>query len=171
MTEDKDIVSIIVTKGTLDWAYSTFILASTAAAMDKKVEVFFSFYSIQLLYRDMSKLKVTPLGNPAMIVKSPVGPGWFQEIDWNRWLPQFVWALPGMTWLATKGFKALLKKQNQMDIDELRQVCLDLGVRFTVCTMTSDLLGIKPHELIDGVEYAGAATYYAHSPSSQSIFI
>jgi len=36
--------SLIQTKGTLDWAYPAFILASTAAVMDKEVEMFFTFY-------------------------------------------------------------------------------------------------------------------------------
>lgn len=166
-----DLVSIITTKGTLDWAYSVFILASTAAAMDKKVEIFFSFYSIRLLYRDLSSLKVSPIGNPAMQIKSHLGPGWFKDIDWNKVLPQFVWGLPGMSWLVTKGFKSLLKQQKQLEIHELRQVCLDLGVRFTVCTMSSDLFYIDKDDLIDEVEFAGAASYFANSPSSQNIFI
>lgn len=169
--EQDNIVSIIVTKGTLDWAYSTFILASTAAAMDKKVEVFFSFYGIKCLYHDVSCLKVSPVGNPSMIMKSPVGPDWLKKIDWNQCLPSFVWSLPGMTWLATAGFKKTLKQQNQLDIDELRRICLDLGVKFTVCSMTFEVLNIDKEDLISEVEFAGAATYFANSPQSQSIFI
>ncbi|HKI64168.1 MAG TPA: DsrE/DsrF/DrsH-like family protein, partial [Burkholderiales bacterium] len=42
-------MSIIATKGTLDWAYPPFILASTAAALGWKVDIFFTFYGLQLL--------------------------------------------------------------------------------------------------------------------------
>lgn len=167
----QETLSIIHTKGTLDWAYSTLILASTAAAMDKKVEVFFSFYGVKCLYKDVSELKISPVGNPAMIMKSPVGPDWFKRIDWNAVMPQFVWSLPGMTLLATKGFRKTMALQNQLPIDELRQVCLDMGVKFTVCTMAYDLLGMDRDDLIEGVEFAGAATYFANSPHSQSLFI
>lgn len=171
MVDDQRQLSIIATKGGLDWAYSTFILASTAAAMDKEVEIFFSFYAVKFLQQDLSDLKVSPLGNPSMIVKSPIGPPWFRQIDWNKCLPQFLWVLPGMTFIVTKGFKATLKRQNQMEIESLRQVCLDLGVKFSVCSMTAELLGVQDHELIDEVDYVGAATYFARSPDSQSLFI
>ena len=36
-------MAIIASKGILDWAYPPFILASTAAAMDMEVGVFFTF--------------------------------------------------------------------------------------------------------------------------------
>ena len=42
-------MSIIATKGTLDWAYPPFILASTAAALGWDVDVFFTFYGLLLL--------------------------------------------------------------------------------------------------------------------------
>jgi len=74
-------LSIIATKGTMDMAYPPFILASTAAALDWDVSVFFTFYGLELLKKDVA-LKVSPLGNPAMPMKMPVGPEWFQDIDW-----------------------------------------------------------------------------------------
>ena len=58
-------MSIIVTKGTLDWAYPPFILATTAAAMGLEVTMFFTFYGLGLLKKDLN-LKVSTLGNPAM---------------------------------------------------------------------------------------------------------
>ncbi len=42
-------MTIISTKGTLDWAYPPFILASTAAALGWDVSVFFTFYGLNLL--------------------------------------------------------------------------------------------------------------------------
>ncbi|MDX1795890.1 MAG: DsrE/DsrF/DrsH-like family protein, partial [Hydrogenovibrio sp.] len=101
----------------------------------------------------------------------PVGPGWLRRIDWNSVLPQLVWVLPGMTALATKGFRKTMAQQNQLPFEELRQLCLDMGVKFTVCTMAYDLLGMDQDDLIEGVEFAGAATYFANSPRSQSLFI
>ena len=51
--ENAKSMSIIVTKGTLDWAYPPFILATTAAAMDVKVTMFFTFYGLQLLKKTL----------------------------------------------------------------------------------------------------------------------
>jgi len=42
-------MALIASKGTLDWAYPPFILASTAVAMEMEVAVFFTFYGLTLL--------------------------------------------------------------------------------------------------------------------------
>ncbi len=164
-------LSIIQAKGTLDWAYPAFILASTAAVMDKQVEIFFTFYGLNCLLKDTSRLKVSPLGNPGMVMKSPVGPSWFRSVDWNNVLPPLVWSLPGMTSLATIGFKKQIAQQNQLSFAELRDLCLELGVKLTACQMTVDLMGFKEEDFIEGVGFSGAATYFSSSPSNQSLFI
>lgn len=164
-------LSIIHTKGTLDWCYPTFVLASTAAAMDKEVELFFSFYGLQAVLKSTDNLKVSPLGNPGMVMHSPVGPEWFKSLDLNRILPGLVWSLPGMSALATWGFKKTLQQQGQVSIEELRSLCIELGVKMTVCQMTMEMMGYQESDFIDGVEFAGAATYFAQTPQSQSLFI
>ncbi len=58
-------LAIIATKGTLDWAYPPFILASTASALGYETQVFFTFYGLQLLKKKLN-LKVSSLGNPGM---------------------------------------------------------------------------------------------------------
>ena len=63
MSEKK--LAIIATKGTLDWGYPPFILASTASALGYEVEIFFTFYGLQLLKKKMD-VQVSPLGNPGM---------------------------------------------------------------------------------------------------------
>ena len=59
-------MAIIATKGTLDMAYPPFILGSTAAALGYEVQIFFTFYGLQLLRKDLSDVKISPLANPAM---------------------------------------------------------------------------------------------------------
>jgi peroxiredoxin family protein len=98
-------MAIIATKGTLDWAYPPFILASTAAALGYQMQMFFTFYGLQLLRRDLSDLKVSPLGNPGMPMKLPYGPKWLRDIELN--IPNAVQSLvPGYESLAT----VLMKK-------------------------------------------------------------
>ena len=63
MSEKK--LALIATKGSLDWAYPPFILASTAAALGYETQIFFTFYGLQLLKKKLD-LSVTPLGNPGM---------------------------------------------------------------------------------------------------------
>src|SRR5512141_1759290 len=97
-------MTIIATKGTLDWAYPPFILASTAAALGWDVSVFFTFYGLELLKKDLSGLHVSPLGNPAMPMKMPFGPEWFKSIRWN--IPNALQSvIPGFEAFATTMMK------------------------------------------------------------------
>jgi len=66
-------LAIIATKGTLDWAYPPFILASTAAALGYEVEIFFTFYGLQLVKKNLA-LQVSPLGNPGMPMPMAMDP-------------------------------------------------------------------------------------------------
>ena len=148
-TDNAKRMTIIVTKGTLDWAYPPFILAATAAAMDVDVTLFFTFYGLGLLKKDMD-LKVSPLGNPAM--EMPMMGG-------HVAMPSMVAMLPGVTSMASGMMRNLIKKKGVASIESLRQDCVDAGVRMIACQMTLDLFEYKREDLIDGLVFAGAGTY------------
>lgn len=142
-------MSIIVTKGSLDWAYPPFILSTTAAAMGLDVTLFFTFYGLTLLKKDMN-LKVTPLGNPAM--EMPM-------MGMHMAMPNIVGAIPGVTAGATMMMKNLIKKKGVASIEELREMAIESDVRMIGCQMTMDLFEIERKDMIDGIEIGGAATY------------
>jgi len=152
-------MTIIATKGTLDWAYPPFILASTAAALGWKVSMFFTFYGLGLLRKDISDLKVSPLGNPGMPMKMPFGPEWFKGINWN--IPNAVQAIvPGFESMATMLMKQTIHNKGVAGVEELRSSCIEGGVNLIGCQMTVDLFGYKPEDFIVEVkEYCGAATF------------
>jgi peroxiredoxin family protein len=152
-------MTIIATKGTLDWAYPPFILASTAAALGWKVSMFFTFYGLGLLRKDISDLKISPLGNPGMPMKMPFGPEWFKAINWN--IPNAVQAIvPGFENLATTLMSKTIHDKGVAGIEELRTACIEGGVNLIGCQMTVDLFGYKPEDFIVQVkEYCGAATF------------
>ncbi|BBP42955.1 DsrE/DsrF/DrsH-like family protein [Thiosulfativibrio zosterae] len=163
--------SIIVSKGTLDALYPALILASSASAMGKQVELFFTFYGLKCLLKDTRSIKVTPLGNPAMEIKCPIGPKWLKKIDFNHVFPPLIWTLPGMTSLATWGFKKKMQSQNQLSLEALRDLCVSMDIKMTACQMSVDLLGYQENEFIEGIEFAGAATYFASSADNQALYI
>jgi len=152
-------MTIIATKGTLDWAYPPFILASTAAALGWNVSMFFTFYGLGLLRKDISDLKISPLGNPGMPMKMPFGPEWFQHINWN--IPNAVQGIvPGFENMATMLMKQTIHNKGVAGIEELRTACIEGGVNLIGCQMTVDLFGYKPEDFIVEVkEYCGAATF------------
>jgi peroxiredoxin family protein len=152
-------MTIIATKGTLDWAYPPFILASTAAALGWNVSMFFTFYGLGLLKKDISDLKISPLGNPGMPMKMPFGPEWFKNINWN--IPNAVQGIvPGFENMATMLMKQTIHNKGVAGIEELRSACIEGGVNLIGCQMTVDLFGYKPEDFIVEVkEYCGAATF------------
>jgi peroxiredoxin family protein len=150
-------MALIASKGTLDWGYPPFILASTAAALGYQVQIFFTFYGLALLRKDLC-LKVSPLGNPGMPMKMPFGPKWFQGVNWN--IPNIVQAgVPGFESLATVLMKQTIRNKGVASIEELRTLCLEAEVKMIACQMTVDLFGMKPSDFIDDVTYAGAAAF------------
>ena len=139
-------LAIIATKGTLDMAYPPFILASTAAALDYEVQIFFTFYGLTLLRKDLSGVKISPLANPAMPMPVP--------------MPVLVSALPGMESMATMMMKQKIKAKGVASIEDLRTACMESGVKFIVCEMTVELFDLKREDFIDGMEYGGASTFF-----------
>jgi len=152
-------MAIIASKGTLDWAYPPFILSSTAAALGWDVSVFFTFYGLELLKKDLSGLHVSPLGNPAMPMKMPFGPEWFKSIRWN--IPNAVQSLiPGFEAFATTMMRKTIRNKGVADITELRGLCVEAGVNLVGCQMTVDLFGYSRGDFIPEVkDYCGAATF------------
>jgi peroxiredoxin family protein len=137
-------LAIIALHGTMDLAYPPFILATAAAAMDMEVAIFFTFYGLEILKKGkIDKLKVAPIANPAMPVP----------------MPNIIGMLPGMTAMATMMMNKWMKKAKVSKLSELLDLSKELGVRLIACQMTMDVMGIKKEDLIDGLEFGGAATF------------
>ncbi len=151
-------MTLIATKGTLDMAYPPFILASTAAALGWDVSVFFTFYGLSLLKKDLD-LKVTPLGNPAMPMKLPEGPAWMQGRELP--IPTSVMSLvPGFQDLATSMMRKTMDKKGIAPIEELRALCIEAEVKLVACQMTVDLFDYGKDEFIPEIEeWVGAASF------------
>lgn len=142
-------MSMIVTKGTLDWAYPPFILATTAAAMGLEVTMFFTFYGLTLLRKDLN-LRISTLGNPAM--QMPMMGG-------HMAMPNLISALPGMDGLATGMMKNLIKKKGVASVEELRDLAVEAEVKMIACQMTMDLFEYKLDDMIPGPVLGGAASF------------
>lgn len=151
-------MSIIAAQGTMDWAYPPFILASTGAALGWDVSIFFTFYGLLLLKKELS-CEVSPLGNPAMPMKMPFGPKWFQDYAWP--MPNLLMAgIPGFEKVATSLMKKTFRNKGVASIEELRDLCLEADVKMIACQMTVDVFGFSHDEFIPEVaDYVGAASF------------
>jgi len=122
------------------------------------VSIFFTFYGLTLLKKDISDLKVSSIGNPAMPMPVP--------------MPNLAQMLPGMEGMATMMMKQKIKNKGVASIQELREACLENGVKLIACQMTVDLFDFKPTDFIDGIEFGGAATFFEFAGESEiNLFI
>jgi len=159
MSEKK--LAIIATKGTLDWGYPPFILASTAAALGYEVQIFFTFYGLQLLKKKIN-VKVSPLGNPSKPMPMVI----------DKWRPVLGTAIPGMESMMTMMMKNKMKSKGVASLEDLRDLCVEAEVKIIACQMTVDLFDMSPADFIDGIEYGGAATFFEFAGESDiTLFI
>lgn len=151
-------LAIVASKGTLDAAYPPLILATTAAALDMEVGIFFTFFGLHILKKNgIERLKFVPVANPAMPMP----------------MPNLVGALPGMTGLATLMMKQTIKQKQIASIPELMDLAKESGVKLWPCQMAMNMMGIKREDLIEGLEApVGAATFLEFAASSDiSLFV
>lgn len=142
--------ALVASKGTLDWAYPPLILSTAAAAAGMRTSVFFTFYGLNIIHKDFArKLKIGPVGNPAMPMPVP--------------MPDLVTAMPGMVTLATKMMKSKFSKHHVASVATLLDEARELGVRLIACQMTIDVFGYSPGDFLDGVEFAGAAAFMSEA--------
>ena len=154
-------LALIASKGTLDWAYPPFILASAAGAMGWDVGIFFTFYGLTLLKPELTAA-VSPLGNPAMPMKMPFGPEGFQNINWP--MPNLLMAnVPGFESVATGLMKQTFKNKGVATVEEMRDVCVDMGVRLIGCQMTMSVFGFAREDFIKEAEIGGAAMFLEYA--------
>ena len=139
--------TMIVFDGDLDKVLASFIIANGAAAMGRPVTMFFTFWGLNAL-RKSTYVKVK---------KS------FVEKMFGRMMPRGTGKLKlsnmNMLGMGTKMMKSVMKKKNVSSLEELMEQAKQNGVKLVACTMSMDVMGIRPEELIDGVELAGVASY------------
>ena len=100
-----------------------------------------------------------------MPMKMPFGPKSFQNYEWP--MPNMLMGnLPGFETTATSLMKQTFKNKGVASIEELREICLESGVKMIGCQMTMDVFGFSKEDFIDGVEVGGAATFLEFAADS-----
>jgi len=157
---EKDGKTIIVFSGDMDKVMASFIIANGAAAMGRPVTMFFTFWGLSVL-RKTDKTKVD---------KSPM------EKMFGAMLPKGADKLKiskmNMGGMGTLMMKKIMKDKNVNSLEELIKSAMDNGVKIVACTMSMDVMGMKPEELIDGIEYGGVGYYLGDAEESNvNLFI
>lgn len=152
--------TIIVFSGDLDKVMAAFVIANGAAAMGDEVTMFFTFWGLNTLRR-AEKVKAKKSFLQAMF-------GWMMPRGADR-LGISKMNFGGM---GASMMKMVMKQQNVSSLPELIQTAREQGIKMIACTMSMDVMGIREEELMDGLEYAGVATYLGEADESNvNLFI
>lgn len=150
-TINQENATIVLFSGELDKALASMIIAQGAAAQGKHVSIFFTFWGLNALRKDMY---VSTKKN-------------FIERMFGFMMPRGANKLPlssmNMLGIGPKMIKSIMKNKNVDQLPVMIKNAQDLGIKFIACQMSMDLMGIKHEELIDGVEIGGVGTYIANN--------
>ncbi|MFC1895666.1 DsrE/DsrF/DrsH-like family protein [Thermodesulfobacteriota bacterium] len=132
--KEKKKYTFICSRGTLDGAYPSLILAINAVRQDREAYVFYTFMGINIVKKGyLAKLKFHP--------------------------PGFLGAIPGMSTVATAMMKKQIEEAGAPDIEDLIEMAQIEGVKLVACKMTLDMMKFETEDLIEGVEVMTAEEY------------
>ncbi len=142
---EKEKMVLIAASGDLDKAWPVLILATTGAAYGMEVTVFFTFWGLGILKKPEAGV---------------VGDDWRQKMlsVFKKGSPQGL-QLSTMNFggLGAKMMKDLADKNKVASVQELLELAQEMGVKLWPCQMTMDLMGLKPEDMIDGLDKPAGA--------------
>ncbi|GMA97363.1 DsrE/DsrF/DrsH-like family protein [Pelosinus sp. IPA-1] len=139
--------TMVVFSGDLDKAIAAFIIANGAAAMGRKVTMFFTFWGLNILRKPIKVNTSKTLLEAMFGMMMPRGSKKLGLSTMN------------MGGIGGKMIRYIMNKKNVSSLEDLIQQAQRQGIRIVACSMSLDVMGIKVEELIDGIEVAGVATY------------
>jgi peroxiredoxin family protein/TusA-related sulfurtransferase len=152
--------TLIVFSNDFDKALASFVLANGAAAVGKKVTMFFTFWGLSVIQRREKPRLAKDFMGRMFGMMLPKNSGGLTLSKMN-----FAGAGPLM-------MRSRMKAKNVDQLESMMTAALGAGVRFIACQMSMDIMGVSKEELMDGVEIGGVATYMeAASDSGVNLFI
>lgn len=157
---EKNDKTIIVFSNELDKTIASFIIANGAAAMGRKVTMFFTFWGLNVL-RKPEKQKIKKDFLSGMFAR--MMPRGSEKLSLSKM---------NMAGIGAKLIRYMMKKKNVDSLENLIQKARENGVNFIACSMSMDIMGIRKEELIDGVQVGGVATFLGSvEDSDMGLFI
>ncbi len=157
---NKNNKSMIVFSNDLDRAIASFIIANGAAAMGRKVTMFFTFWGLNILRKAEGPGVKKDLISRMFGFMMPKGSGRLSLSKMN------------MAGIGPKMIRYLMNKKSVSSLEELIEQARKNGVEFVACNMSMDIMGIKKEELMDGVITGGVASFLSSAEESDmSLFI
>jgi peroxiredoxin family protein/rhodanese-related sulfurtransferase/TusA-related sulfurtransferase len=155
-----DSKTMVIFSNDLDKAIASFIIANGAAAMGRKVTMFFTFWGLNIL-RSSNKTNVKKdLFGKMFGFMMPKG---------SRKLSLSKMNMGGM---GAAMIRFIMRKKNVASLEDLIAQAQANGIELIACNMSMDIMGIKREELIKGVQLGGVASFLGSAEESDmTLFI
>ncbi|MFQ5646099.1 MAG: DsrE/DsrF/DrsH-like family protein [bacterium] len=156
----KERLSLIVFSGDFDKAVAAFTLATGAAAMGQEVNMFFTFWGLNILRKERGR-----------------------RFKGREFLTRFFnFLMGGLDWLplsrlnfggmSPRLMTYLMKKKGVATLDEMIEAAKALKIKLIACEMAMHILDIDKSDLIDEIEeVVGVPTFLEYSRDAETIFI
>lgn len=134
----KEAAAFITSKDTLDGAYPGLVLGINAVRLGMDATIFYTFMGLNVIRK-----------------------GWIDKAKFQP--PGFMGAIPGMSAIATWMMKSKLAKANIPGLSDLQEMAQLEGVKFVACRMTTDMMGLKQDDFIEGVVIQSAEDFLKYA--------
>ena len=152
--------TIIVFDGDMDKVLASFVIANGALAMGRPVTMFFTFWGLTALRKSEKVPVKKKLMEKMFGVMLPRGAAKTKLSKMN------------MGGMGTAMMRGIMKDKNIDSLEDMMKKAMENGVKLIACSMSMDVMGIRPEELIDGVEIGGVGTYLGDAEQSDvNLFI
>ena len=157
---EKNKLSIICMSGDFDKAIAVFTLASGAAAVNYEVNIFFTFWGLNMIKKNRGR--------------SFIGKGFLARffnfiLGGRKHLPLSRLNFGGASPMLMTG---MMKRVNVATLEELFEASKALGVNFYACEMAMHVLGLKKDDFIPEVkDVLGVASFLELSKGGQTLFV
>lgn len=158
--ENKEKLSIVCFSGDFDRAVAAFTLASGAAATNREVTLFFTFWGLNIVKKRPGH-RLTGRGVLARFFNFLMGG--------RNNLPLSRLNFAG---LSPRLMTRMMKSKNVATLETLFEASKALGVNFVACEMAMHILELSRDDLIDEVkEVIGVSTFLDRSRDAKILFI
>jgi peroxiredoxin family protein len=154
---NKDKLTMVVFSGELDRALAAFILATTAATMGMEVQMFFTFWGLNVIKRNEGPIQSKGLMRKMLN---------FMNRGGSRKLKLSKFHMFG---LGTAMIKRLMKDIRHPSLDDMITMATDLGVKLIACTTSCGLMGLPEDSFRSEVESVAGAAYFLGEASNSNV--
>ncbi|MGB2814194.1 MAG: DsrE/DsrF/DrsH-like family protein [Dehalococcoidales bacterium] len=162
MADEKDKLTIVMFSGDLDHALAGFTLATTAASMGMEVNMFFTYWGLNIIKKNEGRIRSRGLMKKML---NFMNRGGSKRLKLSRF---------NMFGLGTWMMKKLMKDANVPSLDEMITMAQEMGVKLVPCSTTCGVMGLSEKDAFreNIASLAGAAFFLNEARESKiTLFI